>query len=267
MSAKKICIIGGGNLGISILEGILSSHFVEPQNIIVTKRNLNTLQHLKTRKINITSDNPKSVKDSDIIILCVKPFNVKEVLEDIKESFQSSKNKILISTVTGIAIEEYEHILGKDKKIYRAMPNTAIAVKESMTCICKNGNTLEEDDLYIQKFFNQVGKTIIIEEKYMDASTVIGACGIAYALRFIRASIQGGIEIGFNAKVAGEITAQTVKGAASLLIETQHHPEEEIDKVTTPMGCTIRGLNEMEHHGFSSSLMRGIIASYNKIKE
>src|SRR5690606_15534864 len=111
--------------------------------------------------------------------------------------------------------------------------------------------------IYVTELFNQLGITISIDEKLMDAATVLGACGIAYALRFIRAATQGGIEIGFDARTANLISAQTVKGAAELLLRLNHHPEEEIDKVTTPKGCTIVGLNEMEHQGFSSSLIKG----------
>jgi len=117
----------------------------------------------------------------------------------------------------------------------------------------------------VEDMFNQLGEVVTIDEKLMDASTVLGACGIAYALRFIRAAIQGGIQIGFDAKTATLIAAQTTKGAAELLIQTGHHPEQEIDKVTTPKGCTIAGLNEMEHQGFSSSLIKGIVVSYQKI--
>jgi pyrroline-5-carboxylate reductase len=146
------------------------------------------------------------------------------------------------------------------------MPNTAIAIQESVTCICQRGATTEQIE-YVESLFNQLGITIPIEEKLMDAATVLGACGIAYALRFIRAATQGGIEIGFDAKTANLIAAQTVKGAAELLLQGNRHPEEEIDKVTTPKGCTIVGLNEMEHQGFSSSLIRGIGASFNKITQ
>ena len=118
---------------------------------------------------------------------------------------------------------------------------------------------------YVTALFEQLGITIPIDEKLMDAATVLGACGIAFALRFIRAATQGGIEIGFDAKTASLIAAQTVKGSAELLLKGNRHPEAEIDKVTTPMGCTIAGLNEMEHQGFSSSLIKGIVASYDKI--
>lgn len=124
--------------------------------------------------------------------------------------------------------------------------------------------TSEQID-YVKAVFEQLGKVVVIEEKLMDAATVLAACGTAYAMRYIRANIQGGIEIGFDAATASLIAAQTVKGAAQLLLQQNTHPEQEIDKVTTPKGCTIAGLNEMEHQGFSSSLIKGIVASYDKI--
>ena len=144
------------------------------------------------------------------------------------------------------------------------MPNTAASVEESITCIC--GNSKDENILdEIKTIFNPIGETVVINEELMNAATVIGACGIAYVLRFIRAMIQGGIEIGFDTQTATKIVTQTVKGAAELLIENGLHPEQEIDKVTTPKGCTIAGLNEMEHQGFSSALIKGIKTSFDKI--
>ena len=146
------------------------------------------------------------------------------------------------------------------------MPNTAIAIQQSMTCICNNEVDANKIN-FVENLFNQLGKTVFIDEKLMDAATVLAACGTAYAMRFIRANIQGGIEIGFSASVASLIAAQTVNGAAELLLQKNTHPEQEIDKVTTPKGCTIAGLNEMEHQGFSSSLIKGIVTSYKKITE
>jgi pyrroline-5-carboxylate reductase len=144
------------------------------------------------------------------------------------------------------------------------MPNTAVALRESMTLIAAPDCSAEQI-LLIQELFESLGKVIFIDEELMAAATVLGACGIAFALRFIRAAIQGGVEIGFGADVAQQIVAQTVKGATELILQTGHHPEQEIDKVTTPKGITISGLNEMEHQGFSSALIRGLLVSFNKI--
>jgi pyrroline-5-carboxylate reductase len=195
----------------------------------------------------------------------VKPFQIKDILTEIKPSLQASQHTI-ISVATGVWMKDVEEILDSNFSICRAMPNTAIAIQQSMTCICANTAASQQVD-FVTDLFNQLGKTILIEEKLMDAATVLGACGTAYALRYIRANIQGGIEIGFNAAQASLIAAQTVKGAADLLLTKNTHPEQEIDKVTTPMGCTIAGLNEMEHQGFSSSLIRGLTTSFQKIKK
>lgn len=147
----------------------------------------------------------------------------------------------------------------------RIMPNTALEICESMTCLSFKNTTTESEE-YIISMFGKMGKTLIIPEDMMGAATVVGACGIAFALRFMRAMSQGGIEIGFNSEMSQLITAQTVKGAARLIIETSNHPESEIDKVTTPQGITISGLNEMEHQGLSSAVIRGLITSFNKLE-
>ncbi|MBQ0721735.1 MAG: pyrroline-5-carboxylate reductase, partial [Gammaproteobacteria bacterium] len=173
--------------------------------------------------------------------------------------------KIFISIVAGVGIEDLGEMAGADIPIFRIMPNTAIALQESLTCISANSNT-EAHREYVVNLFNQLGKTIEIQEELMAAATVLSSCGIAYALRYIRAAMQGGVEIGFGAEMAQFITAQTVKGATELILQSGNHPEREIDKVTTPMGVTITGLNEMEHKGFSSSLIQGLMASYNKMQ-
>ncbi len=260
---KKIAIIGGGNLGTAIAEGLISSGFVGAEDIIITRRNVDALQKLRDKGTHVTNDNNDAVHNADIIIVAVKPFQIKEVLDDLKRSLDENRHT-LVSVVTGIYIKDIYNIIEKKLPVFRAMPNTAIAIAESMTCICHENATVEMIK-YVQETFNQLGKAVTIDEKLMDAATVLGACGTAYAMRYIRANIQGGIEIGFSAAVASLIAAQTVKGAAELLLKNNSHPEQEIDKVTTPKGCTIAGLNEMEHQGFSSSLIKGLIASYKKI--
>ncbi|KAG4069291.1 hypothetical protein HA402_012144 [Bradysia odoriphaga] len=262
MSAKKIAIIGGGNLGSAIAQGLLKSGFSKAGDITVTKRNTSTLTELRQAGVRIETDNDIAIRGAEIIVVALKPYNVREVLQEFKGSFDPAKH-ILISVVTGVSIDDLEHVV-PGMPVVRAMPNTAIAIQESITCIAHKHAT-EEQIRYVKTMFDQLGATVSIDEKLMDAATVLGACGIAFALRYIRANIQGGIEIGFDVRTASLIAAQTVKGAAELLIRESRHPEEEIDKVTTPKGCTIAGLNEMEHQGFSSSLIKGITASYNKI--
>ncbi|HRP56017.1 pyrroline-5-carboxylate reductase [Agriterribacter sp.] len=260
---KKIAIIGGGNLGTAIAEGLIQSGFVLPGHILITKRNVSTLRHLEEKGVLVSNDNAEALRFADMVILAVKPFQVDDVLGAVKPLFDGNRH-VLVSVVTGISTSHIHGILNKKISTVRAMPNTAIAIQQSMTCISARDITSEQLD-YVKDIFSQLGLVVVIEEKLMDAATVLAACGTAYAMRYIRANIQGGIEIGFNAATASLIAAQTVKGAAQLLLQKNTHPEHEIDKVTTPKGCTIAGLNEMEHQGFSSSLIKGIVASYDKI--
>ncbi len=257
-----ITIIGGGNLGSAIVEGLLKSEFCPASSITLTKRNTATIEHFAAKGVHITNDNVSAVKNADVVILAVKPFQTAEVLTSISGALDGKK--MLISVVTGVLISEMESILQQPMPCFRAMPNTAIAIQESMTCICSK-NADAESIGYVEKLFSQLGKVVTIDEKLMEAATILAACGTAYAMRYIRANIQGGIEIGFDAATASLIAAQTVKGAAELLLQNGSHPEQEIDRVTTPKGCTIAGLNEMEHRGFSSSLIRGVVTSYKKI--
>ena len=259
---KKIAIIGGGNLGTAMALGLIKSKFVPASAITVTKRNTLTLAGIEAMGVMVSADNVQAVKSADTIILAVKPFQIKEVLEAIAPGLNSGH--MVISVVTGITLEEIKSVIQKDIPLFRAMPNTAIAIQESITCISSTNSTTEEMN-YVNSLFSTLGKIALIDEKLMNAATVLGACGTAFAMRYIRANIQGGIEIGFDAATASLIAAQTVKGAAELLLTTHTHPEQEIDKVTTPKGCTIAGLNEMEHQGFSSSLIKGSAASFAKI--
>lgn len=259
---KRIAIIGGGNLGAAIAEGLLKSKFCKASDITITKRNITTLNHLAVSGVHVTSDNVAAVRKSELVILAVKPFQVSDVLNGFKKVL--SPKHLLVSVATGVLIDDILNIINKKLPVFRAMPNTAIAIQESMTCL-SNTNATEVQIAFVKDLFSTLGKVAVIDEKLMDAATVLGACGTAFAMRYIRANIQGGIEIGFDSATANLIAAQTVKGAAELLLQNGTHPEQEIDKVTTPKGCTIVGLNEMEHRGFSSSLIKGIATSYNKI--
>jgi pyrroline-5-carboxylate reductase len=261
---KKIAIIGGGNLGTAIAEGLINSGFALPEHILITKRNIKTLAALENRGVLVSDNNEEAVRFADMIILAVKPFQVDDILGKLKSLLNPEKH-VLVSVITGITIGHMQKAVETKVPVIRAMPNTAIAIQQSMTCLAGSHDVSKDHISYIEDLFNQLGKAVWIDEKLMDAATVLGACGTAYAMRYIRANIQGGIEIGFDAATASLIAAQTVKGAAELLLQKGAHPEQEIDKVTTPKGCTIAGLNEMEHQGFSSSLIKGIVASYDKI--
>lgn len=261
--SKKIAILGGGNLGQSIALGLVSTGEYEQGDVVVTRRKIHGVEELQQKEIEVITDNVKAVTQSELVFLCVQPKQLHSLLDQIK-SVLNAQQHVLISTITGVAIEEIEARVGDNFPIIRAMPNTAIAIRESMTCMATRKATDAQLES-VQAIFNVMGRTLVIEEELMAAATVLGASGIAFALRFIRAAAQGGIEMGFDADEAQAIAMQTCRGAASLLIESGRHPESEIDRVTTPRGCTIAGLNEMEHNGLSSALIKGIVASHKKI--
>ena len=265
MEDFKVSIIGCGNIGLSLLQGLLKDKSIHPKNIIATRRNIKELSHLSKTGVVLTTDNISAVKESRLIVIAVKPYNFINILEEIKDYLEPERH-ILISITAGVTISQIQNIVKSSIPIFRAMPNISASVGKSVSCICHKG--AKNGDIELVKYlFDNTGTTMTIDEDLMQSATILGSCGIAYVLRFIRAMIQGGIQIGFDAKTASDIVTQTVKGAAELLIERQEHPEYEIDKVTTPKGCTIVGLNEMEHNGFSSSLIKGIVASYEKIEK
>lgn len=259
----ELSIIGGGNLGQAIADGLLSTGYLRPGELTITRRRPEKLSRFADMGVTVTADNVEAVADADMVILAVKPYQVLEVVAAIKDTLKP--DTILVSVVSGIELDQLSEAVGQKCPVVRAMPNTAIAIRQSMTCVAAKSSHAAASD-QVRDLFSNLGEAVVIDEALMDAATVLGACGIAYALRFIRAATQGGIEIGFDANTAALIAGQTAKGAASLLLEHGMHPEAEIDKVTTPKGCTIVGLNEMEHQGFSSSLIRGILASFNKLQ-
>jgi pyrroline-5-carboxylate reductase len=262
MGIFKIAILGGGNIGTSLAKGLIRSKQFTVDKIVLTEKRESRLSFLKKNGFNVSDDNIKAVADVEIIVMAVKPQQFESLVEEVKNNITS--RHILISTITGVSHKDIQSVFGSVPNV-RIMPNTALEICESMTCMSfKNMKPGQEE--IITSLFDNMGKTLVIPEELMGAATVVGACGIAFALRFMRAMSQGGIEIGFNSEISQLITAQTVKGAARLILETSNHPESEIDKVTTPQGITISGLNEMEHQGLSSAVIRGLTTSFNKLE-
>jgi pyrroline-5-carboxylate reductase len=259
----SIAILGGGNLGTALAKGLLASKQYEVKNIIITDKRGHRLNYLKEKGFTVSDNNTHAIRHADIVVMSIKPQQFNDLAEEIKNYI--TDKQIIVSTITGITLREIENSLGK-VPLFRVMPNTALSICESMTCIASKNCNAEQEKM-VTSMFDKMGKTLKISEDMMSAATVVGACGIAFALRFMRAMSQGGIEIGFNSEMSQLITAQTVKGAAMLIIETDNHPEREIDKVTTPQGITISGLNEMEHQGLSSAVIRGLVTSYDKLEK
>lgn len=257
----KATIIGGGNIGMALAEGLLQAGSCKAADITITKRTASFTEGLKERGFQTSFDNAEAIKGADAIFICVLPQQLDNALSQLKNTIDL-QNQLVVSVVTGAHTQVFRDKLGDGLRIVRAMPNTAMKVRASMTCLSAV-NATEEDKSLVQNIFDTVGQCIWIAEDMMSAATALCACGIAFFLRTVRAASQGGVEIGFHAHDALKIAAQTAYGASRLLIANGTHPEEEIDKVTSPKGCTIAGLNEMEHQGLSSAFIKGIKLSSN----
>jgi pyrroline-5-carboxylate reductase len=255
----KATIIGGGNIGMALADGLLQAGICLPEDIMITRRTTTALETLQQKGFRTSVDNAEAIKGADAIFICVLPQQLDAALLQLQSSI-SLENQLVVSVVTGAHTQVFLDKLGSNLRIVRAMPNTAMRVGASMTCLSAV-NATEEDQQIVQSIFDTMGQCIWITEDMMSAATALCACGIAFFLRTIRAASQGGVEIGFHAHDALKIAAQTAFGAAKLLIINGTHPEEEIDKVTSPKGCTIAGLNEMEHQGLSSAFIKGIRTS------
>ena len=266
----KITIIGAGNMGGAIAKGLALGHIFKASDITCTARTEETLNKIK--KVNadfrISQNNVEAVEQADIIVLAVKPWLIEQTINQIKDILNYDK-QIIVSVAAGVTFEQLKTYLDKKREIgncigtptlFRIMPNTAIEVLSSMTFVAAHNASIEQTNLILE-IFNELGNAMLVEERLMSAGTALASCGIAFALRYIRAAIEGGVELGFYPKQAQEIVAHTVKGAVDLLLENKSNPEIEIDKVTTPGGITIKGLNEMELSGFTSSVIRGLRAA------
>src|SRR5690606_4421978 len=231
-----------------------------PEEIILTRRRLDTLHAFREQGFRVSDDNRAAAAEAGVVVLAVQPQQLRGLLEEIRGVLDPERH-LLVSVITGVDIAECSDVVGGTVQVIRAMPNTGIAIRESMTCLAAD-EASERGLAVALPLFDAVGKTLVIREDLMTSATALCACGIAFFLRAIRAASQGGIEIGFHPEEAFLLAAQTAKGAASLLLNGHSaHPESEIDRVTTPRGCTIAGLNEMEHRGFSSAFIKAILAS------
>ncbi len=256
----KIAIIGAGNMGGATARGLAQSKHIDAKDIYISNPSKGKLDAIKAEfpGINITQDNKECVKDADMVILAVKPWKVEDVSREIATHLKSG-NVILGSMAAGTNTEKIENLFGQHP-VYIIIPNTAIAVRQSMTFIARK-NTTPKMDNEILTIFKELGDAMIIEERLMGAGMALASCGIAYAMRYVRAATEGGVELGMYAKDAQHIVEQTLLGAVELLRANNSHPEAEIDRVTTPGGITIRGLNTMEENGFTNSVIKGLKAS------
>lgn len=252
-------------MGGALARGLAQSSIISTSGIYVSNPSTPKLEALKTEfpEINVTTNNCEAATAADMIVLAIKPWKVVEVLDEIKPHLDYTRQTIA-SMVGGLGIAELSKWLDNGSCVlpatYLIIPNTAIATRSSMTFIASARSTDERDSL-IMDIFNELGEAMLVDEGLIPAATSLASCGIAYALRYVRAAMEGGVELGFRADDAKRIVMQTMRGAADILAANNSHPEAEIDRVTTPGGLTIKGLNAMEAAGFTHSVIEGLRAS------
>ncbi len=254
----KIAMIGAGAMGGATVEGLLKAEVVQPEMMTVADPTAEVLEKFKARGVRTTTDNACAAKEADVVCVCVKPWLVAGVLAGIRESLRP-KEQLLVVIAAGISPDQVREALPDTPPFFLVIPNIAIAELASMTFMVPVGAT-EKETAVVQGMFDRMGNTLLTDFQHLAAGTTLASCGIAYAMRYIRAASEGGVELGFKADVAKDIVMQTVQGAVKLLQSSGMHPEQAIDLVTTPGGVTIKGLNEMEHAGFSSAVIRGLKA-------
>ena len=255
----KIAIIGAGNMGGAIARGLAKGSLVRVEDIRVSNPSPGKLEALKAEfpDMQVTADNSEAVAGADIVVLAVKPWMVGEVLHKL----QLKETQMLISIAAGIKLGELWQLLGqKGNPLFRVIPNTAISEMQSMTLVSCSQASQEQIQLVLD-VFSEMGLAMLIPEEKMAAATAMTSCGIAYALKYIQAAMQAGIELGVRPKDGMRMVAQSLKGAAELILANDTHPSVEIDKVCTPGGLTIKGINQLEHDGFTSALINAIKAS------
>lgn len=255
----KTTIIGGGNMGGATALGLVKAGRIPASEITVTARHSGSLEKFAAAGICTTTDNIKAVAGADIVILAVKPFMVSQVIEQIRPVLDYSRQTI-VSFAAGISSAQLQQWLDKDGQkpgLVLVIPNTAIELCQSMTFVA-NAGASDSQLASVMELFDGTGITMQVSEKQLAGGMTLASCGIAYAMRYIRASAEGGVELGFYPKDAVRIVCQTVLGAAGLILEHGSNPEDEIDKVTTPGGFTIRGLNAMEAAGFTAAVQSGL---------
>lgn len=260
----QIAIIGAGNMGGAIARGLSKGKLIQSKNIRVSDVNQANLDVIKAfaPEVTVSNSNREIIKNADIIMLAVKPWLVEIISEEI-ESIIDYKKQMIVSIAAGVNFEQLAKFFNTDATLFRVIPNTAIDVLQSVSTISSFNAEKEQENLIVA-LFAELGKAFFVPESQLNAFMSLSSCGIAYAFRYIRAATEGGVEMGIYPYVAKDVVIQTLRGAIELLEANGSHPEVEIDKVTTPGGITIKGLNEMEAHGFTTSVIKGLKASHLK---
>ena len=265
MTNKKIAFIGGGNMAEALIKGLIAAGTAKPDHILVTDVSVDRLAHLHQTYGVMQKGNVEAAREADIIILCVKPQVVERVLADISSAVDAKK--LVISIAAGIVIAKIEKGLKESSHVVRVMPNTPALVLAGAAALAGGKHATSDDLALTQSIFNSVGRAVIVEEKLMDAVTGLSGSGPAYVFMIIDALSDAGVKEGLPRPLALELAAQTVYGAAKMVLETKEHPGKLRDMVTSPGGTTIEGLHALEKGKLRATLMNAVEAATTRSRE
>jgi len=254
---KQVGILGTGNMGEALTHGLLYGHLCRPEQIFCSDVRGERLKTIKEKYgVKTTSHNAEVVKQSDIVILSVKPQIMKPVVEEIAEYLDLSK--LIISIAAGVPLDAIESCAQKDLKLIRVMPNICVSVREGVSAIAAGKHAMKDDLMMAKTIFDSVGKSLFIDEYLLDAVTGLSGSGPAYIFLIIDALADAGVKVGLSRDDALVLASQTVLGAARMLIETGEHPGKLKDMVTSPGGTAIAGLHTLEEGGLRTTLINAV---------
>lgn len=263
---QKIGFIGCGNMAQAMIKGIIKSKIVEPNTLTVSNPTDKKLNDIKNSTgVNTTQDNRKVAKDSDVIIIAVKPNKYFDVIEEIKDFIL--EDKLIVTIAAGITINQVESAFGKPVKVVRTMPNTPALVGEAMSALCKNSLVNDNDIDIAEKIFEAFGKVEIVDEKQIDAVIAVSGSSPAYVYMFIEALADGAVMNGMKRDMAYKMAAQAVLGSAKMVLETGKHPGQLKDDVCSPSGTTIEAVYSLEMNNFRGTVIDAVNSCVRKAKE
>lgn len=267
MSIKtgKVGIIGLGRMGRCMVKGLVDTQTLKNTDIFFTTKHKETAWLIEQELgIKGCHSNNELIEKSDIIVIAVKPQNIAEVLDEVGKNL--SKGKTVVSIVASVPTSLIESKISKGVAILRAMPNTPAFVGAGMIAWCSGANALEKDWQRVETLFQPLGKVARVDEKHMDAVTGLSGCGPAYLYVVLESLTDAGIKVGLPRDLATQLAGQTVLGAARMLLDTGRHPAALKDEVTTPAGCTIDGLLELEEGKLRVTLIKAVVQATKRAK-
>jgi pyrroline-5-carboxylate reductase len=262
---NSIGIIGLGRMGRCLVQGLIEAKTVSTENIFFTTRHGNTTQRVKEELgIRPAEDNLDLVKKCDVVIVAVKPQNGEEVLSEIANT--DLRGKTILSIMASISTSRIETLVGASVAVVRAMPNTPAFVRAAITAVCLGSHATERDRKRAEEVFRPLGVCVQVDEKNMDAVTGLSGCGPAYVYVVLESLTDAGIKVGLPRELAIQLSGHTVLGAAKMLLETRKHPAALKDEVTTPAGCTIDGLLELEEGKLRVTLIKAVVSATKRAR-